>query len=280
MLGRLRRRTAPAWPAVRVVGAVLSLVVVAAVAVAAVRNLGDASLDWRALAPAVAGALVWWLLLARAWSVLAAGIATGSDMRTWYRTQALRYLPGGIWAPVSRVAIAGGRPVDRISTVTAENVISLGAALAVGGVALAVSRSPAWVLLLLLPGVPVLATAVTRRVTRLSPDRVVAVTTANLVAFLAYAVAAVFAQAAVSGLDHGVLAVAGAAAVAWAAGLVAVFSPGGFGVRELTYLALATGTVPRAEAVTASVALRAVTVIVELGVLAVVAWPAATDRGT
>jgi len=62
--------------------------------------------------------------------------------------------------------------------------------------------------------------------------------------------------------------------------LVAVFSPGGFGVRELTYLALATGTVPRAEAVTASVALRAVTVIVELGVLAVVAWPAATDRGT
>jgi glycosyltransferase 2 family protein len=278
LIARWRPRAERAWPAVRAVGAVVSFLVVAVVAVAAVRNLRDARLDLAWLVPAAAATLVWWLGLARAWSVLAAGAASGAEMATWFRTQALRYLPGGVWAPLSRIAVAGGRPVDRVSTVTAENVISLGVALAVGGVALAVARSAAWILLVLVPVLPVAATRLTHRHTRLSRERVLGATATNLAAFLAYAGAAVLAQAAVSGSDVEVLAIAGAAAVAWAAGLVVVLSPGGIGVREVTYLALATGSVPRPEAVTGSVALRAVTVLVELAVLAVVARRRSGDR--
>jgi uncharacterized membrane protein YbhN (UPF0104 family) len=86
--------------------------------------------------------------------------------------------------------------------------------------------------------------------------------------FLAYAAAAVLAQTAVSGWEDP-LAVAGAAAVAWGAGLVVVIAPGGLGVRELVYVALLAGTVPSAEAGVAAVTLRLVTVAAELAVLLV-----------
>jgi hypothetical protein len=267
-----RRRGERALPVARTAGFVVSLGIVVVMVFGAVDNVRDAHLSWPWLVPAAVAVLVWWALLARAWALLASGAATRSDMGAWCRTQALRYLPGGIWAPVSRVAVAGGRPLDRISTVTAENVISLTAALAVGGVALAAAGGWAWGLLLLAPAVPVVATALTRDRTRLTRERVLAVTTNNLAAFAAYALAAVLAQAAVSGF-HDAAFVAGAAALAWSAGLVVVVSPSGAGVREVTYVALATDSVSRADAVTASVALRAATVIVELAVLAVVARP-------
>ena len=58
-----------------------------------------------------------------------------------------------------------------------------------------------------------------------------------LAAFVGYLAAAVLVQAAVSGWQDPLL-VAGAAGIAWAAGLVVVFAPGGLGARELAYAGL------------------------------------------
>ena len=72
--------------------------------------------------------------------------------------------------------------------------------------------------------------------TRVAPDRVLRATGGYVVAFAAYVLAAVLVQAAVSGWEDTAL-VAGAAGIAWAAGLVVVIAPGGLGARELAYVA-------------------------------------------
>ena len=58
-------------------------------------------------------------------------------------------------------------------------------------------------------------------------------------------IAAVLVQTAVSGRLDDPFAVAGAAAVAWAAGLVVVIAPSGIGVREVVYVALLVGHASR-----------------------------------
>ena len=60
---------------------------------------------------------------------------------------------------------------------------------------------------------------------------------------------------------------AGAAAVAWAAGLVVVFAPSGIGARELAFVALAGSALPHGAASAGAVLLRLVTVVAELATL-------------
>jgi uncharacterized membrane protein YbhN (UPF0104 family) len=105
-----------------------------------------------------------------------------------------------------------------------------------------------------------------------APDRVYGASGTYLAAFAAYVAAAVIVQAALSPLDDP-LRVAGAAALAWAAGLVVVFAPSGIGARELAYVALAGEALPKGDASAGAVLLRLVTVVVELGTLVAVAWP-------
>jgi uncharacterized membrane protein YbhN (UPF0104 family) len=69
------------------------------------------------------------------------------------------------------------------------------------------------------------------------------------------------------------LQIAGAAAVAWGAGLVVIIAPGGVGVRELAYVGLLSGTLPRADLAAAAVTMRAVTVVAELAVLLLAGRP-------
>jgi hypothetical protein len=261
-----------AWPAVKAAGTLVSLAIVAVIAVHAFRDLPDRDLRWELMAPAVLATGVWWVLLAGGWSVLAGGRWTWAEVGRWCRTQALRYLPGGIWAPVSRVAVTQGTALDRVSTVVAENLIALCAACTIGGAALALSGRPVWGLLVLSIAVPLAASRFTASRTRVAPDRVLPATVTYLGAFAAYVVAALLVQAAVSGFDDP-LRVAGAAAVAWAAGLVVIFAPSGIGARELAYVALAGSALPDGDASAGAVLLRLVTVSAELTTLAVVAWP-------
>jgi hypothetical protein len=253
-------------PAVRVLGFIVAVAIVVVIGVRAAQSVHADRLTWWPLPLALAGAAAWWLLLARGWAVLVTGNSTAEDVGIWCRTQTLRYLPGGVWAPASRATILRGGLLDRLSTVAAENVIALCAALAVGGVALAAGGAPLWLPLVLALGVPALASRFVADHTRLTPARTRRATLNYLAAFVGYAVAAVLVQGAVSGFQHP-FAVAGAATIAWAAGLVAVFAPGGVGVRELAYVALLSHTLPSGELAAGAVTLRILTIIAELGVL-------------
>jgi hypothetical protein len=264
-------------PAFRVVRFVLAVGLVIAMGVVAVRYVKFDALTWWLLLPALAAALVWWTLLARGWSILASGRTTRADMGQWCRTQVLRYLPGGIWAPTSRVVLVGGTAVDRLATVAAENVVALCAALSIGGLAMALGGRSAWAACALAPVVPVVAARLAAGRTRLDQARLARATANSLVAFAGYVVAAVLVQAAVSGM-HEPLLVAGAAGIAWAFGLVVVFTPGGLGARELAYAALLAPAFTHADLAAAAVVTRALTIAAELVVLVAVGRPGAGDH--
>jgi len=269
----LRARLAPALPALRVGRFVLAVGLVVAMGVIAVRDVPFASLTWWLLVPALLAIGAWWVLLARGWSLVAAGRTTRGEMGMWCRTQVLRYLPGGIWAPTSRVALVGGSAVDRLATVAAENVASLCAALALGGAAMAASGRPVWGALVLVLLVPVLGVRVARGRTRLDARRGRRATVNALAAFGFYLVAAVLVQSAVTN-SHDLMLVAGAAGISWAVGLMVVITPGGLGARELVYAGLLAPSFRHADAAAAAVVLRALTIAAELAVLLVVGRPA------
>jgi glycosyltransferase 2 family protein len=245
----------------RTLGFAGALGIVAFVAVEAVREASLDDLDWPLLIPAVLASMVWWVLLARGWALLMSGRWTFGDASTWCRTQALRYLPGGFWAPASRLAVAEGGLADRVRTVAAENVGALVAGLAIGGLCLAAAGRLAWAplaLVVLLPTILVRA--------RLLPPGSPATVPTYVAAFAGYAVAAVLAQAAVSGFEDSLL-VAGAAGIAWAVGLVVVIAPSGLGVREVVYVGLLAGALGSGEPAAGAVVLRLVTIAAELLVL-------------
>ena len=260
------------WPVAKALGTLIALAIVAVIAVKALKDLPDRNLNWWLLAAATGAALVWWVLLAGGWSLLAAGHWTMPEVARWCRTQALRYLPGGIWAPVSRVAVVGGTALDRMSTVAAENLTALAAAATVGGAALALSGRWVWGLLVLTAPAPLILSRLTAERTRVAPERVLPATAHYLGAFVAYVGSAVLVQAAVSGWSSS-LAVAGASGLAWAAGLVVVFAPSGIGARELAYVALLSGVLPKGDPAAGAVVARMVTVVAELLTLMVVARP-------
>jgi hypothetical protein len=108
------------------------------------------------------------------------------------------------------------------------------------------------------------------------PERAPGATANSLAAFAGYVVAAVLVQAAVSGM-HEPLLVAGAAGIAWAFGLVVVFTPGGLGARELAYAALLAPSFAHADLAAAAVVMRALTIAAELVILVAVGRPAAGD---
>lgn len=256
----------------RVAGYVGALGIVAAVAVQAGDELDPTELELWPLPLALVLIAVWWLLLAAGWAVLVSGGVRRADIGSWCRTQALRYLPGGLWAPASRVVIVRGGWLDKLATVAAENVTALCAALALGGVALAASGRPVWLALLLVIAVPALSSRFLATRTRVAPDRALSATAAYVAAFAAYALAAILVQGAVSGFDDS-FAVAGSALVAWAAGLVVIIAPGGVGVREAAYVGLLSGTMSDADLAAAAVTLRVITVFAEVAVLLVAARP-------
>lgn len=280
MRARLARAAAlvrPAVPVLKLLGFAAAIGIVIVIGVTAARDLPDRGLDWWLLLPALLATGVWWVLLAGGWAVIAGGGWSRAHVAQWCQTQALRYLPGGIWAPVSRVAVVGGTALDRVATVAAENLVALGAALTVGGIGLAAAGRWAWVPLVLAAGVPALLARFVASRTRVDPDRVLRATAGYLVAFTGYVGAAVLVQAAVSGW-HDSAVVAGAAAVAWAAGLLVIVAPSGLGAREFAYVALLEGAFARGDASAGAVTMRLVTVAAELIVLVAVGRPPGATR--
>jgi hypothetical protein len=260
-------------PVLRTVGFVVAVGIVVAMGVGAAGDVHLDQLTWWPLPLGVLCATLWWVLLGRGWVLLLAGRLNRSDFSSWCRTQALRYLPGGIWAPVSRGAIMTGSSVDRLSTVAAENVVSLCAAVALGGVALAAAGKLVWSPLILAAAVPVVASRFTASRSRIAPQRTSRATLNYLIAFAGYMVAAVLVQGAISGW-HDLATVAGAACLSWAAGLVVVIAPSGVGAREWVYVELLKGPIGHADLVAGALTLRVVTIVAELAVLVIAGRPA------
>lgn len=258
-------------PVLRVLAFVVALAIVVVMAVRSIQDVDFSTVDPWLLVAAVAAAIVWWVLLARSWALLVEGMTHRKDLGIWCRTQAIRYLPGGIWAPASRATLISGTVFDRVSVVGAENVLALCAAVAVGGVAFALDGQLVWLPLLLVLAAPFAAPLIERR-SRLTRGRLLRVMANDTAAFVAYVVAAVLVQGALSGWESA-FAVAGAAGVAWGVGLVVVIAPSGIGVREVLYVSLLSGRVPHSEASAAAITLRLVTVLAELVVLVLLGRP-------
>jgi glycosyltransferase 2 family protein len=114
-----------------------------------------------------------------------------------------------------------------------------------------------------------------QRRTKVSRRGIIRASVVAAVGWVAYGVSAVLAQVAVTGVTDDIypLYVAGAACVAWAVGLVAVFAPSGVGVREVVYVWFLSSLYPRAALQGASVLQRLVTIAAELAVLIAIGLP-------
>jgi hypothetical protein len=226
------------------------------------------SVHYAPLALAYVAALVWWLSLALGWSFLAGEGSHRRAMTQWCQTQVARYMPGGIWAVVARATTVRGRIRDKLTAVTAENVIVLLVSLAVGGF-WATVHDIRWLPLVLLLLAPLVTSRWLEKRTRITRSRVRRTASAYGVGYLFYGVLGVLVQIGVSGLHDPTypLYVAGASCVAWAVGLVVVIAPGGVGVREVVYIWMLSGLYPTGQLEAAAVTSRLVTVAAELTVL-------------
>jgi hypothetical protein len=259
-------------PVLRMLGYAAAVALVVYVGFRAAEDFHPSELTWWPLPIAVLCATIWWLMLARGWSLFVGGRTTRSDVSVWCRTQALRFLPGGFWAPASRVTVVHGGWKDKLAPVVGENLTALCAALAVGAAGLAASGRPIWIPVIAAIAVPAILTARLSAHTKLTTALSVRATANYVLGFLAYAGGAVLVQGAVSGV-HDPLGVAGAASIAWAAGLVVVFAPSGVGVREVVYVGLLANLLPDGELAAGAVTMRLVMIVAELAVLVAVGRP-------
>jgi glycosyltransferase 2 family protein len=264
----------------RIVYLPLALILVAYIGYEASTKIDLSTIRIWPLVFAYLTSLVWWVALAFGWSTLITERLQLAPIRAWCKTQVTRYLPGGIWAPLTRATTVQGRIRDKAAAVAAENVIVLSVAVGVGAL-WATVHNAAWLPLALVIALPVLGGRWLERRTKVTRSGVVRTTSIYAVGYVAYGLTGIFSQVAVSGIRHPTypLYVAGAACLAWAAGLVVVFAPGGVGVREVVYVWALRDLYPRADLQAAAISSRLVTVLAELTVLALVSVPVwRTDR--
>jgi glycosyltransferase 2 family protein len=259
---------------VRVVYVPLALLLIGYIAYDAAKKVDVASFRIWPLVFAYLAALVWWLALAFGWSALITERVARGPVAAWCKTQVARYLPGGIWAPFARAATVQGRIRDKAAAVAAENVIVLAASVGVAGL-WATIHNPAWLPLAAVIVLPLFATRWLERRTKVTRTGAIRATGTYSLGYVAYGFMGIFTQVAVSGIRHPTypLYVAGAACLAWAAGLVVVFAPGGVGVREVVYIWMLGSLYPTPDLQAAAVTARVVTVLAEMTILAAVSLP-------
>lgn len=211
--------------------------------------------------------LVWPVLLRRLGTP-----APFSWIALFFKSQLGKYLPGSVWQYAGRVGLARSRGVSvqvGLASIVAEVIYSAVAAAVASSLLLGWIAAPAIllglvVLALLLGGrlAGLLARApLARRATRAAPVAV----GLYLLVWAAYGIAfwatgrALFAVPA-SDLPRYI----GVFALAWLAGLVAVFAPGGIGVREAVIVGLLGGRLGQADAIVLAATSRIVLTAIDL----------------
>jgi hypothetical protein len=200
--------------------------------------------DWVALAGALvlaaagtaAGALIWLAILR--------GLGVRTERRwVWlfFQTQLGKYIPGSVWQYAGRTAVARtyGLPVRTVAR-----------SLPIEFVAAAIAAGATGAFLLGWWGAAVIAAAAIVLLVVERPARVRAVAYPTTIrATLLYVPVAFY---------------MGAFAIAWLAGLVAIYAPGGIGVREAVLVAFLGGRIGAADALVVAAASRLILIVVDV----------------
>jgi uncharacterized membrane protein YbhN (UPF0104 family) len=231
-------------------------------------------LDWSALQPhaswGLLGAMIGAALLfaaadralARAWIALVdpgRNYPTRDMVRIYARGVLMKYLPGSVFQYVSRQVEGARTGIEHgrlARSVALEVGLHLVSSMLVAAACLAFDRHP-FITLAAAAGVVAAALAARR-----------ALFTAlafQIVAFGAFALAAVLIGAAVLPAGAGLSHFAALFLFAWLAGFVVPVAPGGIGVREAALLALAGASLPAAGLLAATLALRAASIAGDVG---------------
>ncbi|MHB8294530.1 MAG: hypothetical protein ACYDH5_07855 [Acidimicrobiales bacterium] len=268
------------------VGFVASLAVVGWLAYDAIASGRLANLDRWWLAASLASGALYWVSLAIGWSVLTDAEARLETVAMWSRTQVLRYVPGGIWAPAARATTVTGRARRKFAAAGGEAFLQVSSAAVLGGIAYLASGDSLLGAALLLGGLGGGFTFA-RMAGRfsLTPASVTGSATWYGISRLAFGASVLTAQLAVAPVQDRTLVLA-AACVAWVAGFAAVWAPGGIGVRELAYVGLAAAAGPSGALAAGALVARVSVTFAELLVLAtavpaahVLRWSRGRGRG-
>jgi len=173
--------------------------------------------------------------------------------------QIAKYVPGGVLQIASRVGVGARRGVPARASGTA--LVAEWGGLTVAGLAtsaLLVMPWPIWIVLVLVAFV----LASVPRARRIAPLRRLVAWHLVVIVLLGVSADLLFHAGGFSAgpASH----VVGAYALAWVAGFLVVFAPGGLGVREAVFVALLAGTAGKSAALSVAVASRVVTVVADL----------------
>lgn len=226
-------------------------------------------------------ALTWTVILRRL------GVAARPGwVEIWFKSQLGKYLPGSVWQYAGRVTLGRRRgiPVQiSLASIAVEVLASLAAAAIVSALALPIAFTfAAWAAGVLLCGVAyafrggIMATAerlAAPALARVDRRTVAASLRAVPVAAGLYLVTWALYGASFWLIAHSLFGVpasdflhdVGVFAVAWVAGYVVVFAPGGIGVREAVLVALLSGRLGEAHAIALAGASRLVLSAIDLG---------------
>lgn len=242
--------------------------------------------------------LVGYLMFALGWTLvlrcIGSPVGWWTASRVWFLSQGLKYIPGTVFYAAGRVYLAqeaGVRAMPAALGLLLENLLPLATAIIVFLVLLPfglVEALPSYfpavalaALLVLLVSLPILMRkmfAAWPRAGNLTLDykRLPALIAYYLLIWLVVGLACYLSFRALGGvLPVGLWQVLGIYAFSWAAGLVAVFAPGGVGVRDGMLVLLLSGVVPLPMAALGAMVVRVQTLAVEgiLALLALKAWP-------
>lgn len=263
-----------------------------------VRAAGRAvHLDWRLLAASAGLILLTYAMLIAAWRAVLRGwnerMAYGTAARIWTLSNLARYVPGRIWqiagmaamaqkAGVAPWAAAGSAIIVQLLAVATGTLVTVLFAVKTEYpllIALAGLASVAAVAMLTMQRSTSLATSLLFRLTGRTielrpvgkgPLALSAIITA--LAWIAYGIVLHLFTAGVLGVDLGIGTSIGAFTASYLLGLIAVFTPGGLGVREGALYLLLTGPIGHGGALVVSFGSRILMTVTEL-LAALIALP-------
>lgn len=227
-----------------------------------------------------------WVLLLAQIEGCSRRFAFGSALHVWLSSMLTRYVPGNVWHIVARVALAGRIQVSRervIATATAEQVLALISALAMGILCLPFGLDldglELWLVPVVVVGIVALHPRICGRVVSSAARRLrrpelewqysykdmLAIIAAYCLCWICMGLSLFAVLSGFVPLDISTLPlVLGAAPVAWAFGYLSFLTPSGLGVREAALVGLLSVVVPLPVAIVASLVFRVVLTAAEL----------------